>query len=135
MHRLIYGLTRNDTRSDFFNRRSFFSVNRAFTINWLTQGIHDTANQLTTNRHFQNTAGTFNLIAFFNVLVFTQYNRTNRITLQVHGQTERVAGELQHLTLHDIRQAVHTHNTVGNRNHAPIGTGFLFYIQVFNFRF
>ena len=126
LHWLVNRLTRNHARRNFFDRRSFRCVNRTFAVNRLTQCIHNTANQFTTNRHFQNTACALNFIAFCNMFVFTEDYGTDRITLQVHSQPERIAGELQHLPLHHIGQAIYTHNTIGNRNHRTASTRLCF---------
>ena len=88
LHRLVNRLTRNHARCNFFNRCGFSCIDWTFAINRLTQRIDYATYQFTTNWHFQNATSTFHFVAFFDVLVFTQHNRTNRIALQVHRQAK-----------------------------------------------
>ena len=95
-------MTSNYTWRNFLNRCCQFCINRTFTINWLPQCIYYTTHQFAANRHFQDAASTFNLISFFDVLIFTQHNSTNRIALQVHCQTKRIIRKFKHFTLHYV---------------------------------
>jgi hypothetical protein len=65
LHRLGYGLARNDAWGNFFNGRARTGLDWTFTINGLSQWVDNTAQQCFTHRNIQNTARTFNDIAFF----------------------------------------------------------------------
>ena len=102
LHWLVNRFTRNHAWRNFFNWSSQCCIDWAFSIDRTTQCINYAANQFATDRYFQNTAGTSNCIAFFNVFVLTQHYGTDGVALQVHGQTESVTGEFEHLTLHRV---------------------------------
>ena len=40
LYRLVYGLTIDNARSDNFDWRETIVLNRTFTVNWRTQGVH-----------------------------------------------------------------------------------------------
>jgi hypothetical protein len=77
LHWLANGLTCDNTWSNFFNEVSQLSINWTLAVDWLAQRVHNATKQLWAYWHFQNTACTFNRVAFFNVGVFTQNNGTN----------------------------------------------------------
>jgi hypothetical protein len=48
----------------------------------------------------------------------------NRVALKVERQTKCVAGELDHLALHGVFQAMYTGNAVGDTDHSAFVTRF-----------
>ncbi|VFS70970.1 Uncharacterised protein [Raoultella planticola] len=58
-------------------------LNRTFTVDRCTQGVHHATQQATANRNFKDTASTFNLHAFGEVSVRTHYYCTYGVALQV----------------------------------------------------
>ena len=80
----------------------------------MTQRIDHAADQFRADWHRQDLAGTFDRVAFGDVLVFAENNRADRITLKVQRQSVGVLRELQHLALHNVGQAMNTANAVGH---------------------
>jgi hypothetical protein len=99
-------------------------------VDRLTEGVDHAAEQFGTNGHFQNAAGRLDDVAFGNVFVFTKNHGADGVTLEVERHAEGVAGEFQHFALHDILQAVHTADTVGNGNHRALRAHFRCALQV-----
>ena len=54
--------------------------------------------------------------------VFTENNRADGVTLQVHCQAIGIARELQHFALHHVGKTMNTDNAVGNGNHGALRT-------------
>ncbi|EOC62964.1 hypothetical protein NM90_2208 [Neisseria meningitidis NM90] len=102
LHWLVNRFTRNHTRCDFFDRGGQSCINRAFAVDRPTQCINDASDQFAPDRHFQDTTGTGNRVAFFNMFVLAQHYGADGVALQVHRQAESVTREFEHLTLHCI---------------------------------
>src|SRR5690606_22302673 len=98
LHRLIDGLTIDYARRDNFDWREAIVINRTFTVDWRTQGVHHTAQQATAYRYFKNTASTFNLHAFGEVSVRTHHNCTYGVALQVQCDSVTVTRQGDHFT-------------------------------------
>src|SRR6185437_10877233 len=112
LHRLVHRLTPNYPRCNFFNRLGALCSYRAFTVYRLPKRVDDPAHQFLAYRHFQDTAGTLDGIAFRNVLVRAHDYRANGVALKIECQTECIAGELQHLAVHHIGKTMDAHNAV-----------------------
>ena len=80
---LVDRLTFNYAGRNFFNRRCQVSFNRTLAVDGVTQGVNDATQQSFTYRYFKNAAGTFGLVTFGDVLVSTQYHRTDRVGFKV----------------------------------------------------
>ena len=85
LHGLIHRFTGNHAGRNFFDHVGHLGVDRAFAVDGLAQGVHHATYQLGTHRHFQNTTGALDRVAFGDVLVFTQDHGANRVTLQVQA--------------------------------------------------
>lgn len=53
------------------------------SINSISQSIDDTAQELLTNRHVHNSAGSLDNVAFLDQLVVTEHDNTDIVRLQV----------------------------------------------------
>src|SRR5690554_7831727 len=99
LYRLVNGLTGDNARCNFLNRRGQAVTQLAFTVDRVTQGVNHTAQQFITHRHFQDTAGTTNFLTFGQTFEVAQYHCTNRITLQVQSHAVGAVGKLNHLAV------------------------------------
>ena len=106
-------VTLDTTRADHIGCYGYASGSTP-TIDGLAQRVHDAAKQFRAHRHFQNTPGTLDRIAFGNVLVVAKHYRTDRVSLKVQCKTERITRKLQHLSLHYVCQTVNAADTVGD---------------------
>ena len=122
LNRLINRLTFNNARGDLFDHVVGLRIDRALAVNRLTQGVDHTANQLRADGNLKNTTRRTDGIAFRNMGVFTENNRADGVTLQVHCQAIGIARELQHFALHHVGKTMNTDNAVGNGNHGALRT-------------
>ncbi len=130
LHRLRHGLTPDDARRDLFDLVGQLGVDRAFAIDRLTEGVDHATQQFGTDRHFQNTAGGLDHVAFGNVFVFAKNHGADGIALKVERHAEGVAGKFEHFALHDVLQAVHTADAIGDGNHGALRAHFRCALQV-----
>ena len=122
LHRLGHGLTFDHAGRNLFNNVEFLRVDRTLAVDRLAQGVHHATDQSRSDGNGKNAAGRLDRVAFGNMFVFTENNRTDGITFQVESETIGVVGEFEHFALHHVVQTVNTANTVGNRNDGPLGT-------------
>src|SRR5207249_5166636 len=87
-------------------------VDRPLAVDRLAQRVDDAADQLRTHRHGKNAARAFDGVAFGNVLVFAEHDRTHRVALEIEREPERVAGKLEHLALHRVGKTVNAADAV-----------------------
>jgi hypothetical protein len=107
----------------FLDRLGELGGDRALAVDGLAQGVHDAAEQLGADRHFEDAARALDGVAFGDVLVFAENHRADGVALEVHGEAEGVAGEFQHFALHDVGQAVHAADAVGHGDDGAFGAG------------
>ena len=74
LQRLLDGLTVQDAGCRGFNGAIVGSINRAFVINRLAQGVDNAANQSITDRNRHNFAGAADGTAFFDAAVIAKQN-------------------------------------------------------------
>jgi hypothetical protein len=114
LHRLRHRLTPDDARSNLFDLVGQLGVDRTLAVDRLTERVDHAAEQLRTDRNFENAARALDGVAFGDVLVFTENHGTDGVALEVQRQAKGVAGEFQHFALHDIGKAVNAADTVGH---------------------
>jgi len=135
LHRLRDGLTPDHTGRYFFNHIGFFGIDRALAINWLAQRVHHPANQFFAHWHIQNAARGFDHIAFGNAFIVTEDHCTDRVALEVQREANHIVGELEHLALHHVREAVHAADAVGHGHDRALVAGICREIESLNFAF
>ena len=84
----------------------------ALTIDGLTQRVHHPAEELVADRDGQHVAGTADLLAFFDLVVCTEDDRTDLVLVEVEGHAQNPARELEQFVRHRARQAAHVGDTV-----------------------
>src|SRR5690606_9823331 len=114
LNRLVDRLTPDHARRYLFNSVGSLSVDRAFAVDRVAQGVDHTTQQFRTNRNFQNAAGALGAHAFCKAGVSTQYYSTNGVLLQVQRHTVDTVRELDHLAVHDVGQTIDAHDAIGN---------------------
>src|SRR3990167_7903921 len=91
--------------------------------------------ELLAHRHFHDAPGAFDRVALGDVLVLAHDHRAHRVALEVERQPISVSGELDHLALHHVGQAVHAADAVGESDHGPFGAGLGPGLEFFDARF
>ena len=114
LHRLAYRLAGDYTRRHFLDRGEIAGFHRTLAVDRVPQRIHHAPQQRLANRHFQDTAGGLDHVAFGDVPVLAQEYRAHRVLLQVQGQAESVAGEFQHFAVLRPGQTVDSTDAVGH---------------------
>jgi len=111
-----------------FSTGGLLGGHRALAVDGLTQRVDDTTQQGLTHRHLENAPGGPHRVALVEVGVVAQHHRADRIALEVERHAVGIAGEFQHLALHDITDAVNAHDAVADADHrtfvARFGDGF-----------
>ena len=101
-------------------------------VDRLAQRVDDATEQFGPDRHFQDTAGGLDDVTFGDMLVLAKYHHADRVALEVQREAEGVAGELDHLALHHVRQAVNAADAIRHRHHRALVTGIRADVQVLN---
>src|SRR6185369_1167972 len=130
LHRLRNGLTPDNARGDLFDLVGQLGVDRTLAVDRLAQRVDDAAEQFRADRHFENAAGGLDGVALGNVLVFAEHDGADGVTFEVQRHAEGVAREFEHFTLHDVLQAMHAADTVGDGNHGALRAHFRCALQV-----
>ena len=117
LDRLVNLTTPDNARRYLFNCVGLLGIDRAFAVDRVTQGVHNTTQQFRASRDFQDAAGTTYLLTFGQTQVITQDHGTHRVLLQVKGHAEDAALKLDHLAEHHVGQTMNAHNTIGYGNH------------------
>lgn len=105
-------LPRNNTRSFGSDTESQLVVQRAFTIDGVSQSIDDTAQKLITDGNVDDSTGTLDDVALHNVSVVTKDDDTHVIGFQIQSHALEARAEFHHLVGLDVLQTVNSSNTV-----------------------
>src|SRR5262249_39755734 len=74
--------------------------------------VDHAAQECVTDGHREDFAGALDLLAFFDLLEVTQDHGADAVLVEVQGDTEDTAGELEQLLSHDGRQAFDVRDAV-----------------------
>ena len=96
-------------------------LDRHLAVDRVTQRVDHAAQQPPALGHFEDAARALHGVALGDVLVVAQDDRTDRVALEVERHAEDIAGELDHLALHDISQAMNAGNAVGQADDGSLG--------------
>ena len=122
LHGLVDGLPGDDTWSFDINPSPFFAVDGTFAVEWVTESVDNTSEKLWADWHIDDSTGSPDNIAFFDVLIFTEHDDTDVVGLQVQGHTFDARVEFYHLFGLDVFETVDAGNTITNSEYL---TGFL----------
>src|SRR5690606_37254759 len=114
LHRLVDRLAPDHAGGDLFDRRGVFGVDRGLAVDRVAPRIDHAAEQFAPDRHFENAPRGLGGIAVAQMLVGAENHGTDRVALQIEGQGDRVAGQLDHFARHHVVEAVHAHDAVGD---------------------
>ena len=129
--RLDTGLERLRDRLAFHHRRSLYSsrrrsggLDRALAVERIAERVDHPAEQGVADRNRQHAAGRSDGVAFLDVARITHDDRTDRVLIEVEGDTEESAGELQQLGGHRVRADRHPGDAVTDGEDIPHRLGF-----------
>ena len=97
---LLDRLSVDDARGDLLDWGLLAAGNRALSVDWLTERVHDAPQHLVTDRHRNNPARSFDGVALLDRRRLAQEDRTNARFLEVQGDAEDAVWKLQHLGGH-----------------------------------
>src|SRR5690606_19354939 len=93
----VHALAQGHAGGDALNRPSPAAINRTFAVDRFTKRVHDTPDKLFADGHLNDATGRADLVALFNVEVFAEDDRTDRLFFEVHGDAHGAVGELKEL--------------------------------------
>ena len=120
LERFLDGLTRSDARSNDVELLTTRCVDRWATVDRVAEWIDDAAEELWTNRHFEEIARRARGCAFANRGRVAVKHAAHGVEFEVHHLTHDLASgalELDELASHRLREAVHAGNTVTDFDH------------------
>ena len=131
----MHAFSSNDTRGDHFNPAKIFGINRALTVQRLTNRRDNPAKHGFTHRHLGDLAGSFNDIAFFNVNIFTHDGAAYIVLFKVQYQPQNPSRKFYQLQGHDLLKTVYARDTVTNRQNDACFTQLNFFVVIRNLFF
>jgi hypothetical protein len=96
-HRLVDGTTRQDTRGLKGSTATLSSVDRTLPVNWVSEGVNNTAEQFRTDGYIDDLAGTLDGITLLDETVITEDGHTDVVGFQVETHATDAGRELHHL--------------------------------------
>src|SRR5512139_769603 len=135
LHRLVDRFAFDHAGSDALDRHGGVGGDRALAVDRLAQRVHHTAQQATTDRHFEDAAGALGDVAFLDVLVVAQDHRADRVALEVERHAEGVARHFDHFARHHVGQAVNADDAVGDGDDRALRAQFARCTEVFDLGF
>ena len=87
-------------------------LDRALAVERVAERVHDAAEHLGADRHFEDAAGGLDRRALADVAVFAEHDGADRVLLEVQREAEGVVRELEHFAVGDVGEAVHAADAV-----------------------
>ena len=106
---------------------------RRAAVQRIAQRIEHAAQHGIAHGHAEQAAGAAHLVALVDLQVVAQDDDAHRILFEVEGQAVHLAGELDHLAGHDVRQAVDAGDAVAYFDHATDLADVDAGLELFNF--
>ena len=118
LQRLLHRLTVDDTGGFAFQRHlEKLAFNGTLTVNGLSNGIDDTAQQAFADRQRGNAAGTLHHVALVDGAHLAEHHNTDVVLLKVLDNTLIAVVKLYKLAALCIVQAINTGNAVAHSEH------------------
>jgi len=108
----VHGFSGDDTWGLQLDSGTQVSVNRASTVDSVTEGINDSSEKTLTNRDINDRSGSLDDIAFLNLSIVTQNDNTDVVSLQVESHTLDSRLEFNHLTGLDLGETEDSGDTI-----------------------
>ncbi len=108
-------LSGDNAGSDHFNTPEFFGFDGSLTVDRLSNGRNNAAQNRFAHRNLSNSAGSFNRIAFLDVGILAHDGDTDIILFKVERKAENAAWKFHKLHGHDFLQAVYAGDSISNR--------------------
>jgi len=104
----------DDARGDFFHGIEIAGLNRTLAVNRISKGVNCTAEERFANRDGEKTSGGLDLVAFFEGGHITKDDASHFFLFEIERNADGATGELYHLVVHDIRQAIQLGHAIGD---------------------
>ena len=114
MHRLAA----DDARRLHLEAALLGGVQRALAVDGLTEAVDDAPDERVADGHREDPAGRLDRAALLDVAGLTEDDRTDRLLVEVQGEAERAALELEHLVDRGLGQARDAGDAVADFEHA-----------------
>ena len=96
------------------DRRERLGRDRSFAVDWLTERVHDAAEQLVAHRYRDDAARALDQVPFLDLLELAQEHRADAFFLEVQRDAEHAVRKLEHLAGHRILHTVHPRDAVAD---------------------
>ena len=134
-HGFIHRFARNNARRFNVHAHHLFRLDRTFAVDRISQCVNHAAKKFFTHRHFNNGAGAFDHVAFFNIAVSAKNNHTDIIGFKVQRHAFNAAGKFNHFASLHIIQPVNAGNAVTHRQNSADFSNISILAEVFDLLF
>jgi len=115
LHRLVHGLTGQDTRGLDLNTVALGSLDGSLSVDGLTESIDSAAEERVSDGHVNDGSGTLDDVSLQDLTIVSEDNDSNVVVLQVEGHAlDAGLDELNHLSGLNRGETVDTGDTVSN---------------------
>ena len=121
LHRLPDRLAGDHPGRDLLDGKPILGLDRAAPVDRLTEGVDHPSEHPSPHRNLEDPARASHHVSLGDVLVVPEHDGAHRVALQVQRETVGVAGELDHLALHHVAQAMNASDPVRQGHDAPFG--------------
>ena len=116
---LADGLAVDDAGGQALDEHEGVRHDRALAVEGLAQGVDDAADHGRAGRDLHDAAGPLDDVPFADEVALAEEDDADVLLLEVQGQAEDAAGELQELVGHDPVEAVDAGDAVADRGDRP----------------
>jgi hypothetical protein len=111
---LVDGLADHDAGGDFLDRVGFLGIDRALAVDGAAEGVNHAAEEGAADGDGEELAGGGDLVAFLQLGDVAEDDAADLVFLKVERDADGAAGELHHLVIHDVREAIEFGHAVGD---------------------
>ena len=118
----MHALPGDDAGSDHLHLAEFLGRDRSLAVDGLTDAVHHASFHFRADRNLGDATGPLDDVTFLDVAYVAEHGAADVVFLEVEGQSENVARELEQFHGLAIFHTIHTGDTVANGENGP---GFL----------
>src|SRR5699024_8823870 len=112
LHGFVNRFTLNDAGRVGFDAAFEVGFDGTLSVDRLTERVHNAAEERGPNGHFDDAAGTFDRVAFFDFGRVTEERDPDVVLFEVQDHALNAAGELEELSCHGLFEAVYARDAV-----------------------
>src|SRR5208337_1507729 len=117
LERLPDRLPVNNTRCNDINYSACLGIDRPLAVNRLPDGIYNASDHFLSDWDRHDLSRPFDNVAFLNVGVLAEQDRSNHVFFKVKRHAKDIIGELEKLRRHAVVESVNPGDTIADRNY------------------